>query len=378
MTVSSSINRVSYAGNGTTVLFPVNYYFLQDTHLQVVLITAAGVETIQTLTTDYTVTGAGNEAGGSITMLVAPPSGTTLVIQREVPATQETDYLANDPFPAESHERALDKLTMLVQQNNRKSDRAILFPISDVNAELNNVLPNAFDRASTFLTFDGNGEVTVTDIASATNQQYTITRQNFTGTGSQILFTLSSVPASNGAGVTIYIDGVYQNRSSYTIYGTSLVFSEAPPLNASVEYLAYDIADIGSTTATATSQSNTNYAGNSVQDALDDIIDNSTGTGSFVRTTSPQSLTAAGAVDLTSFVTFVDSTAGVMAITLADGFAGQVKTLVMVADNGDATLTPANFGNGSTITFTDAGDSCALVFNGTDWWVVSNNGCTVA
>ena len=59
MTVSSDLNRISYTGNGTTTVFPVNYYFLEDSHLQVILITAAGVETIQTLTTNYTVTGAG-------------------------------------------------------------------------------------------------------------------------------------------------------------------------------------------------------------------------------------------------------------------------------------------------------------------------------
>jgi hypothetical protein len=159
MTVSSSINQVSYSGNGTTVLFPVNYYFLQDSHLQVILVAANGTETVQTLTTNYTVTGAGNEAGGSITMLVAPPTGTQLIVVRNVPATQETDYLANDPFPAESHERALDKLTMLVQQNERDVGRAIKFPTGD-STSINNVLQPAGTRATKLLGFAANGGVT--------------------------------------------------------------------------------------------------------------------------------------------------------------------------------------------------------------------------
>lgn len=166
MTVSSDLNRISYTGNGTTTVFPVNYYFLQNEHLQVILISATGTETPQTLTANYTVTGAGNEAGGTVTMLVAPPTGTTLVIQREVPATQETDYLANDPFPAESHERALDKLTMLAQQNERESSRALKIPLLDV-LTISPELPPATDRANTVLAFDNDGApIKGPDIAS--------------------------------------------------------------------------------------------------------------------------------------------------------------------------------------------------------------------
>jgi len=252
-----------------------------------------GVETTQTLTTDYTVTNAGNDAGGNVVFGTAPASGNTVFIRRVLPLTQTTDYVENDPFPAESHERALDKLTMLIQQSQLEDeDRAILFAQSDIGLGINNVLPGFADRASRLLSFDGNGAVTVTDIADLTDV-YTVTKQNFTGTGSQTIFTLASAPGAGGAGVSIYIDGVYQNRASYTIASATLQFSEAPPLNSSIEYLAYAIADIGSTTATATSQSNTDYAGSSVQDALDDIIDNSTGTGAFVRTTSPTLVTPA-------------------------------------------------------------------------------------
>ena len=162
MTVSSSINRVTYAGNGATTNFAVNFYFLENSHLQVILVAANGLETVQTLTTNYTVTGAGNEAGGSITMLVAPPTGTQLIIVRSVPATQETDYIANDPFPAESHERALDKLTMLAQQNKSDADRAIKFPTGDSTA-INNVLQPAGTRATKLLGFAANGSVTTSN-----------------------------------------------------------------------------------------------------------------------------------------------------------------------------------------------------------------------
>jgi len=60
--------------------------------------------------------------------------------------------------------------------------------------------------------------------------------QNFTGTGSQTVFTLSS--SSLGENFTfIYINGVYQNKNTYTVSGTTLTFSEAPPLTSLIEVM---------------------------------------------------------------------------------------------------------------------------------------------
>lgn len=90
-----------------------------------------------------------------------------------------------------------------------------------------------------------------------------------------------------------------------------------------------------------------------------------------------QTLTGAGAVDVTNAVTLVVTT-GANALTLADGVDGQVKKIVMKTDGGDGTLTPAHFGSGSTITFNDAGDSVTLLFVNAKWYVTSNVGATVA
>jgi Domain of unknown function (DUF4183) len=60
--------------------------------------------------------------------------------------------------------------------------------------------------------------------------------QNFTGTGSQTVFTLSA--ASFGENFTfVYINGVYQNKDTYTVSGTTLTFSEAPPLTSKIEVM---------------------------------------------------------------------------------------------------------------------------------------------
>ncbi len=59
--------------------------------------------------------GAGNPTG-SVTVVTPPTSSETLSIFRVVPATQEADFVANDPFPAETFEDSLDKITMIVGQ----------------------------------------------------------------------------------------------------------------------------------------------------------------------------------------------------------------------------------------------------------------------
>lgn len=54
---------------------------------------------------------------------------------------------------------------------------------------------------------------------------------NETGTGSQTVFPVPFVPS------LIYINGVYQNQSTYTLAGGNVTFSEAPPFNSVIEFL---------------------------------------------------------------------------------------------------------------------------------------------
>jgi hypothetical protein len=96
---------------------------------------------------------------------------------------------------------------------------------------------------------------------------------------------------------------------------------------------------------------------------------------------SLQSLSGPGAVDLTNFTTAFTSSGTGDALTLADGAAGQIKTIVYVAQiagTDTGILTPSNLGNGTTITFNNVGDSVQLQFIGTNWWVISLNGAVVA
>ena len=93
---------------------------------------------------------------------------------------------------------------------------------------------------------------------------------------------------------------------------------------------------------------------------------------------TPQALTSTGAVNLTTAVTTLAST-GAYAITLAAGGVGQIKIITMITDGGDVTLTPAAFaGSNTTVTFNDVGDTITLIYIGSAWCVIGNNGCTLA
>lgn len=132
MTVSTETASVSYAGNGSTTVWAVPYYILEAAHIKVSVFSSLGVESVKTLNTNYTVSGAGtNPSTAQVTATTfTPATGETVVIKRDVPVTQETDYVENDAFPAESHEKALDKLTMIIQQQDVDISKALRLPIT--------------------------------------------------------------------------------------------------------------------------------------------------------------------------------------------------------------------------------------------------------
>lgn len=92
---------------------------------------------------------------------------------------------------------------------------------------------------------------------------------------------------------------------------------------------------------------------------------------------TPQTLTGAGAVNLTTFATLLVTT-GANALTLAAGSEGQFKFIRMKTDGGDGTLTVTNLQGGTTLTFNDAGDFVLLYYLDAKWHIIVNSGATLA
>ena len=91
------------------------------------------------------------------------------------------------------------------------------------------------------------GDVIEVIAFGAVNTAAVITAEDFNGTGSQTVFTMSVTPA-NSESVFIAVSGVVQDPSNYTVAGTTLTFSTAPPLgtnNISCRYLGLPTTTTG-------------------------------------------------------------------------------------------------------------------------------------
>ena len=161
MTVSSSTNRASYSGNGALTTFAYAFKVFDQDELTVILRASDGTETVQTITTNYTVTGVGAAGGGNVVFGTAPASGVTIVILRELDLDQGLDLVPNDPFPAQSLEDSLDKLTFMVQQHNEELGRTIKASRTNVITGSEFTI-SAVDRANKVFAFDSSGDVSIT------------------------------------------------------------------------------------------------------------------------------------------------------------------------------------------------------------------------
>ncbi len=150
-------NRYSYAGDGATLAFAYSSRFLADADLKVVVVTnATGAESAKTITTHYTVSGAGDAGGGTITMLTAPAVGETLVIYGDPVISQLVDPVNGDDLNVDATiEAPADKLTIIARRHKDRLDRTLRQPDGDT-ADMT-ALPAKVDRASQLLAFDASG-----------------------------------------------------------------------------------------------------------------------------------------------------------------------------------------------------------------------------
>ncbi len=129
MTLSTQTSKTSYLGNGATTVFPVPFPFMRGDDIKV-LLRQDGAETPLLPGTHYSLAGEGSPSGGSLTLAEPPATGQALVLYRAPAIVQEVDYVENAAFPAETHEAALDLLTMICQALDEKLGRAVLYPVS--------------------------------------------------------------------------------------------------------------------------------------------------------------------------------------------------------------------------------------------------------
>jgi len=251
MTISSTTVKNSYSGDGSTTTFSYTFKIFADSDIQVIIRSSTGTETTKTITTHYTVTGAGNSGGGSVIFTSGniPTSTQTVVLRRNIPQTQAIDYIANDPFPAESHEEGLDRATMAIQQLQEELTRSI--KLSKTNTMTSTEFSvGASDRANKILAFDTNGELAVT-------QELGTNRGNWS------------------SGVTFNARDIVKDSSNNNVYlcNTTHTSTGTTPISSNADVAKWDlIVDAQSATNSANSAANSaanssNFANNSSNSA---------------------------------------------------------------------------------------------------------------
>jgi len=91
---------------------------------------------------------------------------------------------------------------------------------------------NVFISGDYSLTLLDKKNLLVYNIESAFDIQGGGLVQNLTGDGVEDTFVINFVPA------LVFINGIYQFQNTYSIVGSDIVFSEAPPLNSNVELVS--------------------------------------------------------------------------------------------------------------------------------------------
>lgn len=114
-------NAVTVIYSGGDVQVPFVFYDADDL---VVLVET----TMKTMGTDYTVTGAGNTAGGKVSFVNAPADGTRVTVIRKIDFTQLLSIPQNGIIPEGALSKALDRIVMMIQQLEERADRAVEYP----------------------------------------------------------------------------------------------------------------------------------------------------------------------------------------------------------------------------------------------------------
>jgi hypothetical protein len=237
MTVADNTSRNQYTATSGQTVFAYTFEIVDKGDIVV-------LQNGTTLSegTNYTVSGVGAQNGGNITLTVGATTGDVMTIYRDMAYSRTQNYADSGDFLASEVNTDFDNLWLAGEQTNRSFSQSIRKPITDDDS-VSMELPVASARANTFLAFSSTGAVTTSPVSDGVNPS-TIRQEDFTGNGTTTVFTLTSYQGTD-LSVLIYIDGIYQERGTYSISGYTLTFTEAPPENSSIEVLLFKVADIG-------------------------------------------------------------------------------------------------------------------------------------
>lgn len=150
ITIPDNDARIQYTATAGQTVFPYDFPINAEADLVII---KEGVTL--TLTTDYTVSGVGVQAGGNVTLVTGATLNDVVTIYRDEAIARTSNFNVAGDFLAGTLNDQLNSITRWGQQLERDIERTVKLDPQDTASEL--VLPTATTRASKFLAFDGSG-----------------------------------------------------------------------------------------------------------------------------------------------------------------------------------------------------------------------------
>jgi len=158
LTVGDITPRAQYTATASQTTFAYAFPIFVDSDLKVYI-----GSTLKTLTTHYTVTGAGGSSGGNVVLTSGATEDDIVTIYRDLPVARTSDYSIGGTFRAETLNDDLDKLAMMIQQVEYDlNSRCLRFGQFTTGIPLSEFTESDTDRAGKVLAFDSSGDPNIT------------------------------------------------------------------------------------------------------------------------------------------------------------------------------------------------------------------------
>ena len=323
---SSSLNveKNILTGDGSTTAFTVSSTIASENNTQVY------IDGVYQSKDNY------STSGTTVTFSTAPPNGAEIEIIHFV-SVQGAIKL--DSFTGDNSTVTFATGASIIDENNTQ------VYIDGVYQSKDNYTTSGSNI--TFSTAPGTGSIIEVVHIKAIDLS-TIVADQLTGDGSTVAFTLSrSIDDENNT--FVFINGVYQDKSTYSLSGTTLTFSTAPQNGYTIEVMSFDSISIASTGVTS-------YNGSTGAVSSDYNVSVISSATTAVKNTL-YVFTASAALTLP---------AGVVGNSIKISNRSNTQTCTIVPNGSDKIM-----GSNTTMTLNTASASFELIFSGTaEGWVI--------
>jgi hypothetical protein len=234
-TIPTNDRRELYTATAAQTVFPFDFPMYAQTDLRVRR-TRAGVAVTLTLGSDYTVTGAGNQAGGSITFTTGALAGDQILVESAMPTGRTSAFTDGGDLPAAALNSEFNRIFITLQQQERDGARALQVDAAETGLT---ALPPVVTRANKLLGFDASGNPIAVAATAGPNPA------TVTGFMATVLDDGDAQTARATLGAAAAVNQLYGLASASTVDLGQWSYSEAVEITGTVTITSFGNAAPG-------------------------------------------------------------------------------------------------------------------------------------